>query len=478
MSDTHDNIINASARFSTQDRKDEELDRQRRDGQRLLHQRNRQKLSTEDRETVARNIGYLLNRHRIERRALAHTADCITSNITAKELHDLVLRPGEHAVAHRLRADVSKYRAVIRGLGALTGMDAPLLANTVFSGTSIHPSSGPTNSEIEDLIQLLYDLTEAVDNRYDLSARFSTLAQRRNLCPPTADFASWPSGTSPASSSVFEAVSPFWWDGIVKDYFRGGTIIDNASLRGFLRYMPHFFLGIGNDFDDNWPIPEGVSTTGASGITVFRDGLRDHPMRDALKHSNRNRLAETVGDVAKQQRTWNRTGDAVLINGLSEEDYQELGREHMRGYLKEVGLQENWQRDTGEIVSEHGIWICLYPSWKSTVDRVSNLVPVIVQNYGMGGANGELQIDAIDIWLSQIASTRLVTGLTVLERLEEALSAENDADEPELKSELCRTALFIEHHPLLQHYRKLEAGARNIRAFREQALRSNETRSD
>ncbi|KAA6184219.1 hypothetical protein F2Q65_12955 [Thiohalocapsa marina] len=485
MSETHDNIIDATTRFSPSDHQNADLDRQRRDGQRLLHHKNRLKLSTEDREIVARNIGYLLTRHRIERRELAHTAACTTRNITAKELHDLVLGLGERAIAHRLRADVSKYRAVILGLGELTRIDAPLLANTVFSGTAIHPSSGSMRSEIENLIQLLYDITEALDSRYNLSNRFSTLAQRRSMLPVDAPFACWPGGAPCTPSLDLEAVvSPYWWDGLVRDYFRGDTYLENTSLRDFLRYMPHFYLGIDDNFDDNWPFPREMSihsdtsdercSSQPGRKLLWDDILLCHPERDTVKNRNRNRLAETVGDVARQQLNWDDTGKTILINGLSEEDLKERGREHMRRYMKEIGLEENWERDGGEMITEQGIWICLYPSWKSTIDRVPNLLPVIVRNYGMAGANGTITIDSVDIWLESIAKSKLVTGLTVLERLEEVLSADTIADEPEAMSELRRTVSFIEHHPLLQRARKLEAGARKIREYREQALRRTE----
>lgn len=470
MSDDSNNVINAPARFLPRATDTHELDQQTSDGERVLKHRRDFKLTPKERETIARNIGHYLHNSGIKRQSLADTAACQKLNIDPKELYRLVVGREEDQVAPtRLRASFRNYRQVILGIAERHGLDARLIANRIAYGTRVHPASGPMVSDIEHIIRMLYDLTEALDLKYRLSERFAMLGQRKGLLPTTAPFACWPNGRCYQTDSQDPAIPSGWWDGIVPAYFRGDYIFEETSLRGFLRYMPHFFVGIPDDFDSGWPIPEEISTHKEGTIAFLRNTLRFHPDPDVLRKQNRTRVSEIVGDVSRQQLSWDGASENILINGIAEEDFLQRSRAHMLAYLEEVGLQENGTRDHGEDVGERGIWICLYPSWQSTANHVPHLVPVIVQNYGGGGSNGEITIDVVDIWLQTITNVRLVSGMTVGQRLEEALSTgQASTNNPELMEELCRTALFIERHPLLMKHRRLAAGAEQIRAFREQ----------
>ena len=469
MSNHRNNVISASLRFTRGATDTQEVDQQTRDGERVLKTNYKFKLSMEERETIARNIGHCLHNYGIQRQSLADTAACQKHNIDPKELYRLVVGREEDQVAPtRLRASFRNYRQVILGIAEIYGVDARLIANRIAYGTRVHPASGSMLSVIEHIIRLLYDLTEAIDLKFHLSERFTILGQRKDLLPATAPFACWPNGRCYQDESQDPAVPSSWWDGIVPEYFRGDTYFEETSLRSFLRYMPHFFVGIPDDFDYFWPIPEEISTHKEGTIAFLKNTLNFHPDPDVVKNKNRSRILEIVGDVSRQQMSWDGESENILINGMAEEAFLRRSRAHMLAYLGEVGLQENWQRDGGKHIGEHGIWICLYPSWKSTTNHVPNLVPVIVQNYGSGDSCGTITVDVVDIWLQSIANTRLINGMKVGKRLEDALSIEQPSTNPELMDELCRTALFIEHHPLLMSHRRLEAGTQMIRSFREQ----------
>lgn len=469
MSDYSNNVISASGRFAHGATDAHELDQQTRDGERVLKHRRDFKLTPKERETIARNIGYCLHNYDIKRQSLANTAACQKLNIDPKELYRLVIGREEDQVAPtRLRANFRNYRQVILGIAERHGMDARLIANRIAYGTRVHPASGSMVSDVEHIIRMLYDLTEALDLKFHLSERFTMLGQRKGLLPTTAPFACWPNGKCPQVDAQSPAARSSWWDGIMPEYFRGDTFFEETSLRAFLRYMPHFFVGIPDDFDDYWPISEEISTH-PKGIKPFLGiNLRLHPTPDVLRKQNRIRISEILGDVSRQQLSWDGAGESILINGIAEDEFLRRSRAHMLAYLDEVGLQKNEARARGEDIGERGIWICLYPSWQSTANHVPHLVPAIVQNYGGGGSNGEITLDVVDIWLQSIINQRLINGMTVGKRLEEALSTEQMSTNPELMDELCRTALFIERHPLLISHRRLEAGAQKIRTFREQ----------
>lgn len=465
MSDLKDNVISASARFANGKEDSRDLDQQHRDGERIMKFNQRVKLSPSEREIIARNIGYYLHNYGIRRQSVANTRACQEHNIDSKELYRLVLSRDEGpAPPNRLRAIFIKYRQVILGIAELQGLDVRLIANRIAYGTRIHPSTGSIHSNVEHIIRMIYDLTEALDLKYGLAERFRLLGHSRNLLPANAPFACWPNGKCYQENTAEEVERTGWWWGIASEFFMGDEIIEGTSLRNFLRYVPHYFIGIHKDYDFDWPIPESSSTI--TKRPLFGYSLRHHQDKDVIRENNKKRVAEMIGDVSRQQMSWDEGGKGILINGLTEEDFMQRSKDHFHAYLEEVGLDPSRSPVLREDIGERGIWICLYPSWNAKVNQVPNLVPVIVQNYGSGGFCGDITLAVLDVWLQSIAESRLINGMTVGKRLEEALSSEGLSENPEMINELCRTALFIEHHPLLKSYRKLQSGAQKIREFR------------
>lgn len=487
MNDERDNVIDAERRFAAKEQRQQEyLERERRNGKKILALGNPKrssadgkhiKLSFKDREIFARNLGYELRKRGIEQRDLAKTNACKEGEryglqLDSKELHRLILKPENKKLRlDRLRPDLRKYRQLILGLAEITKIDERLLASRIAYGTSIHPSSGPMSSDIERMIRLLYDLAEGMDAKFQISERFAALAARKRELSLSDPFACWPNGACWQSDSETDGFHIDFWGGGASDGFVGHTIVENTSLREFLRYVPHFCVGISDHFDYNWPVSK--ASEARKSLFSERYELYGHPNRSEIQAHNRARLAGTVGDVSRLRLEWDERGERISINGMPEERFLAANREHMLVCATDAGAEPDWRRDGGEVVSEHGAWICLYPSWQSAPRTVPNLIPVIVQNYGGAGVSPdrEITLDDADLWLSQVAGERLIGGGTVGDRLEEALSPCGDADEPELVAEMRRTALFIENHPLLKHHRKLEASEKWFRDWREGMFR-------
>jgi hypothetical protein len=183
-------------------------------------------------------------------------------------------------------------------------------------------------------------------------------------------------------------------------------------------------------------------------------------------------LAEIVGDVSRLALDWDEDGERLSIGGKPEQAYLDANWSHLEKFLGDVGLSPDRKRYDGEVALQHCIWIFLYPSRQtdSGSGRVPNLIPVIVRNYGGGGASrdGEITVEESDSWLDYSAGETLIGGLTAGYRLLDALRVPNETVVPELKAELRRTALFIEHHPLVQRHRQQQAGERRIRAWRKE----------
>jgi hypothetical protein len=301
-----------------------------------------------------------------------------------------------------------------------------------------------------------------MDAEFRLSERFAALSEVKRMLAQDRPFACWPNG----GSGDDEFHRGFW-----SDVVPGDMIVGYTSLFAFLRYVPHALIGIREDFDNGWPIPENLP-----GVTsnVFGPDLLQHPDCTALQARNRQRLAEIVGDVSRLALDWGEDGEHLSINGRPEKAFMDANWSHLEAFLGDVGLPADRARYGGEVAYEHSIWICFYPS-RQTVSgsgSVPNLIPVIVQNYGSGGASGDITVEKADSWLDDSGGERLISGLTTGDRLLNALSVPHEAVEPEIKAELRRTALFIEHHPLMKRYRQQQAGEKHIRAWREELARS------
>jgi hypothetical protein len=453
----NDNVILLDQRRVERDRaQQEENEHQMRDGERILKHKD-PKLSIRDREILARNLGYALRNHGITRKTLAR--QCA---LDPKELYRRLLGSGEEPAKNRLRAGFLAYKKLIEELAKCANIDKRLLASRIAYGTALHPSSGPVRSEIEWIKRRLYDLAEGMDAEFRLTERFAALAEVKRMLAQDRSFACWPNG----GSGNEEFHRGFW-----SDVVPGDMIVGYTSLLAFLRFVPHAFIGIRENFDDGWPIPENLPGV-ISG--PWGPSLQQHPDCAALQALNRRRLAEVVGDVSRLVLDWDEDGECLSINGTPEHAYLDTNWSHLEEFLCDVGLPTDRARYGGEVAYEHSIWICFYPS-RQTVPgsgSVPNLIPVIVQNYGSGGASGDITVEKADSWLDYSGGERLISGLTAGDRLLNALSVPNESVEPELKAELRRTALFIEHHPLLVRYRQQQAGEKHIRAWREELARS------
>ena len=106
MSDDQNNVYDASERFSVSRKEQDEqhLDRQRRDGRKILNRKTNSSLSQQDREKVARNLGNLIRRYGIKRSEIASTKACDQMGVNVKTLHHLILGPDEVSPNNHLRA--------------------------------------------------------------------------------------------------------------------------------------------------------------------------------------------------------------------------------------------------------------------------------------------------------------------------------------------------------------------------------------
>ncbi|EGV20155.1 hypothetical protein ThimaDRAFT_0831 [Thiocapsa marina 5811] len=342
-------------------------------------------------------------------------------------------------------------------------MDPDILAHRVATGTSIHPVNSLNQDGLQQIIHTLYEITDKIDTKFELSERFSKLSARKRMLSQEEPFACWPNGTCFRAENGEKDPFQFNYWRISEDdigVWNEDLMVEDTSLHHFVRYIPHLLLGVYANFDSDWAISEkDIQNGDVKGL--FGATLSQHKHANTIQQSNRERLAGFVGDPSVQRISWD--NERLMINDLPEEEYISINQQHMMAYFKEVGLQPDWGRNQGEVVCEHAVWLCLYPSWQSEGGRVTNLIPVIVGNYGGAGANGELVVAEAEAVISEsFVRQTLLGGKTILERLEEILWVSDSRAVPEVISELERTALFIEEHPLLKRYRKLDMGMKYI----------------
>ncbi|MEA1051905.1 hypothetical protein U5801_19140 [Lamprobacter modestohalophilus] len=430
-----------------------------------LQARNPSKLSTQDRERIARKLGLYIERLKVDRPSLMKTKAMTAAGISPQELYRLVIPPHQTTFRQdRLRADIRHYQAIILGLAELTKMDPEILAHRIATGTSIHPVTMLNEDGLQQIIHRLYAISDKLDEKFGLSERFTMLSARKRSLTQQDALACWPNGECFHSQSG--EADPFqfhYWrmhDG-ESELWDDELIVENTSLHQFVRYLPHILLGIDHNFDGDWPIANKDAKDGSKTGLLGWPSLKNHRDVDAIKQANRQRLRNRVDDPSVQRLSWD--DGHLMINGLREEDYLARQPQQMTDYLETVGVEPDWERDRGALACEHAIWLCLYPSWQTDGGRITNLIPVIAINYGGEGWNGEIVVTEAENALSPgVVSQRLLGDKTLLERLEELCLIAEEGALPEVISEFERTALFIENHPLMKRYRQLETGMQYI----------------
>jgi len=464
-------IIDAAGRFR-ETNKEKKQEQHRSDGAQILRRMKRggTKLDDKDREKVAQNLSRFMHNYGIDRSRLAKAVD-----LDNKEIYRLTLRQGEEATYNRLRADPRKYALMIEAIARLADLDKYELASIVTYGTSIHPSSGPTDSDIEQITRWVYDLVDGIEEEFNLIDAFKAIARMKVQGEDNNPDVFWPYSYDPSTLSneftSFEFKPDSFWP--ATGHARNILEIDGPDWPRIIGYLPHFYLGLDDNFDfdcDFWLLPESANqdferfremTSSFAPLPVYgSDEDKDYPEIHKWRRHIRDKLMDITDGVTRLDTSWDDAGATLYFNGEPADAFIKSLREFKQAVTVEVTPEE--ALSIGEELPDteiDSLWLCIYPNPTTT-----GLVPVLIsanEHYGT-----EISLFTEER-LRELASFKLIGGETVKSRLMRTLLVAAETEEPRLKAEWRRTAGFIEHHPLLKKLGKLQATERHIRKWRE-----------
>lgn len=181
----------------------------------------------------------------------------------------------------------------------------------------------------------------------------------------------------------------------------------------------------------------------------------------------------------------------LLVNGESSDEYRNKLIVHRYIVTKEAIEQSSdgepeyseWLKDEYGFVSHNEQpldttyfrdpigyhWLCIYPN-----RQTSGVIPVLVTtNAGnTGGAGNYSYITPLtERTLTHLSDRGLISGGSIGEKIMKHLEIETDNDEPYLKAEWRRTALFIENHPLYKKWKRMQTTEAHIKKWREELLK-------
>jgi hypothetical protein len=437
------------------------------------------KLSPNDREQIARRLGFRIHADKLDRALLAKRA-----GLEPKELHRLVLGHGEETYdKYRLRAAGKKYAAVIRSLAELVRTNAADLADRMTRGTEVHPSPAAASSRSAKVLKFLYDLADGIDAQFQLTKKFAVIAQAKREDDAQNPWALWPARLSEeewqsrANNPEFSEGPPreerlhqsFWnartaeekaaqvrrleerarleghfftlepTEEIERDSSFG---FENSHWDQVIGYLPHFFLGHERDFAwdaDFWPAPTDLpdDSTDEQRMSYFADAL-----------------FVVTGSNPWVATDWDEATGKLLFNKEPADAY----RRRMYQFQQRNGVQfapEVWGEESDEPTAFDPpafFWLCLYPNADAT-----GLIPVLIStNWWHGDDNTVELID--ERVLANMESFDVLGGETLGQRLRDALLGPGRI----LKSEWVRTARFVERHPLWLRHEEYQATERDI----------------
>jgi hypothetical protein len=491
--ETH--VIEAEKRFRLRSNADSEQERQRalNDGASALEKlRVCPKLPLDDRETIARRIGFRIRNDGVDRSLLAKRAE-----LEPKEIYRLALRPGEECKStYRLRAAGKDYAAVIETLARLfLRTNVSDLADRITRGTSVHPAGDARVSGLDGQIDLLYSLADGIDDELGLTRKFKAIARLKRdgsaadpwtywpACPPVD-----PSNAAVSEDASLENLKTAYW--APEDITGAGAATWNAGpdpdvdvslpagdrigLEGsasyfwfesehweqVVGYLPHFFLGHQQDFcvdADFWPPPAASTPEG---------GFRNDDRWMARLAED---MFEVVGRTDRIQTAWDQNGKDLLLNGEPADAYrQRMYRFQARNAIANWPSYAEFELDDPDLAPWDPpafFWLCLYPNADA-----SALVPVLLSTGWLRGADHAIEL-VDERLLSRLLHYPVLGGETLGMRLHRGLFSTGTAPEPPLMAEWRRTAGFVEQHPLWQRHLGYESAASQIRQYRDRNLK-------
>ena len=276
-------IIDAKDRFRDSRKEGDQKEGQQRDGAVVLRKMERRgaKLSAEDREKVARSLGRHMRYYGIDSTTLANDVD-----MDNKEIYRLILKSHQEVRHDRLRADANKYARLITAIAKRAAADKYLLANSIAYGTSLHPSSEPTHSDIEWMMRRIYELVDGLEDEFRLLATFADLGRMKATRHEYVPDACWPfsfdvSEASLSNDELLKYTSTFW---PLNEQDNATLDVDDPNWPNIIGYLPHFYFGLDGNFDfdlDYWLLPDSVKTTDFDRYVEKRDDL--HARRDGIQ---------------------------------------------------------------------------------------------------------------------------------------------------------------------------------------------------
>jgi hypothetical protein len=468
-------IIDAKDRFRDSRKEDDQKEGRQRDGAVVLRKMERRgaKLSPEDREKVARSLGRYMRYYGIDRTTLANDVD-----MDNKEIYRLTLKAGEDAVYNRLRADANKYACLITAIAKRAAADKYLLANSIAYGTSLHPSSEPSHSDIEWIMRRVYELVDGLEDEFRLLATFEDLSRMKATRHDYVPDAYWPfsfdeSEAGLSSDELREYTSTFWPE---SEHASATLDIDNPNWPNIIGYLPHFYFGLDGNFDfdpDYWLLPESVKkgdytryaqevgTLGAFALPLYdKEEEATYPEMHRWRRHIREKLLETIADASRLTITRDETGEILLFNAEPSNVFIRRLQEFKYQVLLEATPHDDPTEGQELPKTEiSALWLAVYPN-----PAMTGLVPVLISANEYYGTEISLFTEER---LQKLAGFTLIGDETLGTQLMRALQVTSDEEEPRLLSEWRRTAGFIQYHPLLKQLAKMQAAERYIRKWRE-----------
>lgn len=503
------NVVDARYRFRGGAESQEQRRQARADGavalEALKEHKGHKRLPREDREQIARRIGFRIHTDKVDRPLLAKRA-----GYEPKELYRLVIRYGDlkygekAADKYRLRAAGEGYAAVIATLAGLLRTNVADLVDRITRGTSIHPSDSGTSSDAGAILNLLYSLVDGIDEEFYLTKKFRAISRVKVALPERDPWALWPARLGEDDWKERDRLGEEPWEERLQSSFwiarteeEKERAIKGLKFRGMLAgqhpteeeieqklidptfgfenwhwdqaigYLPHFFLGHQRDFawdGDFWPPPAELNEQGKDDAWWMAHLAEE--------------VFEVLGRNTRISTSWGGNGQFLFNGELIEAHRKRLYLFQVRNGVDNAPY--NWEEqevddaDITEISPTDPpafFWLCLYPNADAT-----GVVPVLFSTDWNHGAGNTIEL-LDERMLSNIDHYPVLGGETLGARLRRALLVSRENQEPILKAKLRRTAHFVERHPLWRKHQEYEATARHIKKWREQVLKGGPYRS-
>lgn len=113
---------------------------------------------------------------------------------SSKELHRLMLAPGQDPKIQRVRKNASKYRWLIESMAKALDVDRSTMANELLLGASIHPVNAEFRREVIGIQNILQAIVDKVDREFSLSATFKETANLKAAHAKDGGNCRWPHG--------------------------------------------------------------------------------------------------------------------------------------------------------------------------------------------------------------------------------------------------------------------------------------------